>query len=68
MDISEENYKKTEKSFAESGIEVSEKKMKHMSDDGPSLNHVNGMHFRTVNSFIYLESKVNLGEMKFGEE
>ena len=73
VEIVKENYTRIEEKGAEFGLKVSEKKTKYMTtslSDGRPTNHtleVNGKHFETVDSFIYLGSQVN-SDNNIGEE
>ena len=65
VDIVKESFTNIEKKGAEFGLKVSEKKTNYMttslSGNRPTSHtlEVNGKHFETVDSFIYLRSKVN---------
>jgi len=73
VEIVNENFTKIKEKGAEFGLKVSEKKAKYMTtslSDGRPPNHtleVNGKHFETVDSFIYLGSQVN-SDNNIGEE
>ena len=73
VDIVKENFTNIEKKGAEFGLKVSEKKTKYMttslSGNRPTSHtlEVNGKHFETVDSFIYLGSQVN-SDNNIGEE
>ena len=65
VDIVKENFTNIEKKSAKFGLKVSEKKTKYMttslSGNRPTSHtlEVNGKHFETVDSFIYIGLQVN---------